>query len=399
MARTMRVWCITGGSTGLGRALASLVLVAGVVAGAPVRVQAQAPRSPTPAPVEGTVRAETIARGLEHPWALAFLPDGHLLVTERPGRLRLVDREGRLSAPLAGVPRVFARGQGGLLDVVLDPRFADTRLVYLSYAEPGEGRTAGTAVARGRLGTGGLEDVRVIYRQQPQVRCSKHFGSRLVFARDGTLFVTQGERNGYRDQAQDLASGLGKLVRIHPDGSVPRDNSFVGRAGARPEIWSYGHRNIQSAALHPGTGQLWVVEHGARGGDELNRVEAGKNYGWPVIGYGVHYWWTTIGEGTAKPGMEQPVYYWDPVIAPSGMAFYTGDAFPGWQGSLLIGSLRPGLLVRLTMEDGRVTGEERYLADLDERIRDVRQGPDGLVYLLTDNREGRLLRVLPAVPR
>jgi aldose sugar dehydrogenase len=188
-------------------------------------------------------------------------------------------------------------------------------------------------------------------------------------------------------------------VRIHPDGSVPRDNSFVGRAGARPEIWSYGHRNIQSAALHPGTGQLWVVEHGARGGDELNRVEAGKNYGWPVIGYGVHYWWTTIGEGTAKPGMEQPVYYWDPVIAPSGMAFYTGDAFPGWQGSLLIGSLRPGLLVRLTMEDGRVTGEERYLADLDERIRDVRQGPDGLVYLLTDNREGRLLRVLPAVPR
>jgi aldose sugar dehydrogenase len=399
MARTMRVWCITSGSTGLGRALASLVLVAGVVAGAPVRVQAQAPRSPTPAPVEGTVRVETIARGLEHPWALAFLPDGRLLVTERPGRLRLVNREGRLSAPLAGVPRVFARGQGGLLDVVLDPRFADTRLVYLSYAEPGEGRTAGTAVARGRLDTGGLEDVQVIYRQQPKVRCSKHFGSRLVFAPDGTLFVTQGERFDYADQAQDLSSGLGKLVRIHPDGSVPRDNPFVGRAGAQPEIWSYGHRNIQSAALHPETGQLWVVEHGARGGDELNRVEAGKNYGWPVIGYGVHYWWTKIGEGTAKPGMEQPVYYWDPVIAPSGMAFYTGDAFPGWQGSLLIGSLRPGLLVRLTMEDGRVTGEERYLADLDERIRDVRQGPDGLVYLLTDNREGRLLRVLPAVPR
>jgi aldose sugar dehydrogenase len=399
MIRTIRVWCITGGSSGFVQALAALVLVAGLVSGAPMLAQAQAPRSPTPAPVQGVVRVETVARGLEHPWALAFLPDGRMLVTERPGRLRIVDREGRLSAPFAGVSRVFARGQGGLLDVALDPRFADTRLVYLSYAEPGEGRTAGTAVARGRLGDGRLEDVRVIYRQQPKVRGSKHFGSRLVFARDGTLFVTQGERFDYAEQAQDLSSGLGKLMRINPDGSVPRDNPFVGRPGARPEIWSYGHRNVQSAALHPETGQLWVVEHGARGGDELNRVEAGKNYGWPVIGYGVHYWWTKIGEGTAKPGMEQPVYYWDPVIAPSGMAFYTGDAFPGWQGSLLIGSLRPGLLVRLTMEDGRVTGEARYLADLDERIRDVRQGPDGLVYLLTDNRAGRLLRVLPAVPR
>jgi glucose/arabinose dehydrogenase len=254
-------------------------------------------------------------------------------------------------------------------------------------------------VARGRLGDGRLEDVRVIYRQQPKVRGAKHFGSRLVFARDGTLFVTQGERFDYADQAQDLSSGLGKLVRIHPDGSVPRDNPFVGRPGARPEIWSYGPRNVQSAALHPQTGQLWVVEHGARGGDELNRVEAGKNYGWPVIGYGVHYSWRKIGEGTAKPGMEQPVYYWDPVIAPSGMAFYTGDAFPGWKGSLLIGSLQPGLLVRLTLEGERVVREERYFAKLDERIRDVRQGPDGLLYLLTDHRNGRLLRVLPVAPR
>jgi aldose sugar dehydrogenase len=397
MIRTMRVWCFTGGSCRFGRALATLVLIAGVVPGvlALAQGQAQAPRSPTPAPVQGAVRVQIVARGLEHPWGLAFLPDGHLLVTERPGRLRIVDRDGRVSEPLDGVPKVLARGQGGLLDVTLDPRFADTRLVYLAYAEPGEGGTAGTAVARGRLGDGRLEDVRVIYRQQPKVEGANHFGSRLVFARDGTLFVTQGDRFNYRDQAQDLASGLGKLVRINPDGSVPRDNPFVGRAGARPEIWSYGHRNIQSAALHPQTGQLWTVEHGARGGDELNRPEAGKNYGWPVITYGVDYSGAKIGQGTAKPGMEQPLYYWDPVIAPSGMVFYTGEAFPDWQESILIGSLRPGLLVRLTLKDGRVAREERYLGDLGERIRDVRQGPDGLLYLLTDSRDGRILRVMP----
>jgi aldose sugar dehydrogenase len=395
----MQVGGISGCSNGFGRALATLVLVAGLALGEPVRVQAQAPRSPTPAPVNGAVRVQTVARGLEHPWALALLADGRMLVTERPGRVRIVERDGRLSEPLAGVPRVQARGQGGLLDVALDPRFADTRLVYLAYAEPGEGRTAGTAVARGRLGEDRLEDVRVIYQQQPKVEGANHFGSRLVFARDGTLFVTQGERFDYRDQAQDLSSGLGKIVRINPDGSVPSDNPFVSRTGARPEIWSYGHRNVQGAALHPQTGQLWTVEHGARGGDELNRPEAGKNYGWPVISYGVHYSGAKIGDGTAKLGMEQPLYYWDPVIAPSGMLFYTGDAFPEWQGSILIGSLRPGLLVRLTLADGRVTREERYLSDLGERIRDVRQGPDGLLYLLTDSRDGRILRVLPAAPR
>ena len=399
MACTMRVRCSTGCSTGFGRALVTLVLVAVLVSGAPVLVRAQAPRSPTPAPVNGAVRVQTVAQGLEHPWGLVFLPDGRMLVTERPGRVRLVERDGRLSEPLASVPRVQASGQGGLLDAALDPRFADNRLVYLAYAEPGEGRTAGTAVARGRLGEGRLEDVQVVYRQQPKVEGANHFGSRLVFARDGTLFITQGDRFTYRDGAQDLSVGFGKIVRINSDGSVPRDNPFVDRAGARPEIWSYGHRNIQSAALHPHTGQLWTVEHGARGGDELNRPEAGKNYGWPVITYGVDYSGAKIGEGTAKPGMEQPIYYWDPVIAPSGMVFYTGAAFPDWQGSILIGSLRPGLLVRLTLDDGRVTGEERYLSDLGERIRDVRQGPDGLVYLLTDSRDGRILRVLPAAPR
>jgi glucose/arabinose dehydrogenase len=399
MARTIRVRYTTGGSTGFGRALAIFVLVTGIVAGAPRRMEAQAPRSPTPASVHGAVRVETVARGLEHPWALAFLPDERMLVTERPGRVRIVEPDGRLSAPLAGVPQVVARGQGGLLDVTLDPHFAENRLVYLAYAEPGEGRTAGTAVARGRLGEGRLEDVQVIYQQQPKVEGANHFGSRLVFARDGTLFVTQGERFDYRDQAQDLSSGLGKIIRINPDGSVPRDNPFVGRADVRPEIWSYGHRNVQSAAFHPHTGQLWTVEHGARGGDELNRVEAGKNYGWPVISYGVHYSGAKIGEGTVKPGMEQPIYYWDPVIAPSGMTFYTGDEFPDWQGSLLIGSLTPGLLVRLTLDDARVTGEARYLGDLGERIRDVQQGPDGRLYLLTDSRDGHLLRVLPAPPR
>jgi glucose/arabinose dehydrogenase len=360
------------------------------------QAQAQAPRSPTPPPTQGVVRVETVARGLEHPWALEFLPDGRMLVTERPGRLRLVDRSGRISEPLAGVPEVEVGGQGGLLDVALDPKFAENRLVYLSYAELREGG-AGTAVARGRLDEGRLEAVRVIYRQQPKVAGGNHFGSRLVFARDGKLFVTQGERADYREQAQDLSSHLGKIVRINADGSVPDDNPFAGKAGARPEIWSYGHRNIQAAAIHPETGQLWTVEHGARGGDELNHPEAGKNYGWPVITYGVDYSGLKIGEGTAKEGMEQPVYFWDPVIAPSGMLFYTGDAFPAWKGSVLVGSLQPGALVRLELENGRVAREERYEeGGLGTRIRDVRQGPDGLVYVLTDEGNGRVLRVLPA---
>jgi aldose sugar dehydrogenase len=318
-----------------------------------------------------------------------------MLITERPGRMRTVDSAGRLSKPLEGIPRVLARGQGGLLDVSVDPRFRDNRLVYVSYSEPGENGAAGTSVARGRLGETGLEDVQVIYRQQPKISGPNHFGSRLVFAPDGSLFVTQGDRFAYRAQAQDLSSGIGKIARINPDGSVPEDNPFVNRKGARPEIWSYGHRNIQSAAIDPQTGQLWTVEHGARGGDELNHPQAGKNYGWPIITYGVDYSGAKIGEGTAKPGMEQPVYYWDPVIAPSGMIFYTGDLFPDWKGSILVGSLTPGLLVRLVMKDGRVGREERYLSELNERIRDVRQGPDGFVYLLTDSRDGRLLRVGP----
>ena len=373
-----------------------LAIVVMILSALPWLAQAQAPRSPTPAALDGAVRFEIVAKGLEHPWGLAFLPDGRMLVTERPGRLRVVGRDGNVSEPLGGIPRVLAEGQGGLLDVALDPRFAANGFVYLSYSEPAADGTSGTVVARGKLAGDRLDDVRVIYRQQPKVRSAMHFGSRLVFARDGTLFITQGDRFRYRDQAQDLADHIGKIVRINPDGSVPSNNPFVGRRDARPEIWSYGHRNIQSAALHPETGHLWTVEHGARGGDELNHPEAGKNYGWPVITYGVDYSGAKIGIGPEKPGMEQPVYYWDPVIAPSGMTFYTGDAFPGWKGNVLIGSLTPGGVVRLTLEAGRVTREERYRGERRERIRDVRQAPDGSIYLLVDASDGRVVRMTPA---
>jgi glucose/arabinose dehydrogenase len=341
---------------------------------------------------------ETVARGLEHPWALEFLPDGRIIVTERPGRVRIVDQAGRLSAPLQNVPQVQARGQGGLLDVAIDPQFASNRIVFLSYAEPGDGG-ASTAVARARLGEGRLEDVRVIYRQQPKTGGGNHFGSRIVFGREGKMFVTQGDRFDQRPLVQDLSTTIGKIVRINPDGSVPDDNPFVGRESVRPEIWSYGHRNLQGADIHPETGQLWTVEHGARGGDELNHPEGGKNYGWPVITYGVDYSGAKIGEGAAREGMEQPVYYWDPVIAPSGLLFYTGDAFPDWKGNLLIGSMQPGGLVRLVLDGDKVTKEERYRGELGARIRDVRQGPDGFVYLVTDEGDGRILRVRPSLAR
>jgi glucose/arabinose dehydrogenase len=371
--------------------LANALTVLAVLAQPALAQEAQ--RSPTPQAGKLAVRVTDVASGLEYPWGLAFLPDGRMLVTERPGRLRVVARGGRVSEPLAGVPEVFARGQGGLLDVAVSPGFVQDRLVYLSFSEPGEGG-AGTAVARGRLGDRGLEGAQVIWRQQPKVSGSQHWGSRLVFRSDGTLFVTLGDRFAHRERAQDLSVTIGKIVRLNADGSIPRDNPFVGRAGARPEIWSYGHRNIQAAALDP-SGQLWTVEHGARGGDELNRPQPGRNYGWPVITYGVDYSGARIGVGTSRPGMEQPVYYWDPVIAPSGALFYTGDAFPDWRGDLLVGSLQPGCLVRLRLEGNRVVREERYLADLG-RIRDVRQGADGLVYLLTDSPNGRILRLEPA---
>jgi aldose sugar dehydrogenase len=345
---------------------------------------------------ETKVDVTTVAKGLEHPWSLAFLPDGRMLVTERQGRLRYVTQDGALSEPIAGVPRVYAEGQGGLLDVVLDPAFGKNSTIYLSYAEPGVDGTNGTAVARARLDGQALREVKVIFRQQPKVASKHHFGSRLVFARDGNLFVTTGERNSERDKAQDLGTHLGKILRITPDGGAPPDNPFTGRTGTRPEIWSYGHRNAQGAALHPDTGQLWEIEHGPRGGDEINLPLAGRNYGWPVITYGREYSGQKVGDGiTAKEGMEQPVHYWVPSIAPSGMAFHDGRGYPAWKGRLFVGALAAAQLVRLEVEPGgKVLHEERYA--IGKRVRDVREGPDGALYLATDEDAGEILRVVPA---
>lgn len=344
----------------------------------------------------------TVASGLEHPWALAFLPDGNFLVTERPGRLRIVTSKGEVKKPIAGVPEVDARNQGGLLDVALDPDFEENRLVYLTYAEKGEGGTNGTAVARGHLTESmspQLRNVEVIFRQTPKKDSTLHFGSRLVFDNEGHLFVALGERSrvGMREESQKLDSHLGKVVRIWPDGTVPEDNPFVGAEDALPEIWSYGHRNQQGAALHPETGKLWTNEHGPRGGDEINIPEAGKNYGWPIVSYGTEYSGAPIGEGkSTAPGMEEPIHHWTPSIGVSGMAFYASDAIPEWQGSLFVGGLARPSLRRLTLDGQKVTAEETLLEDLGARIRDVRQGPDGALYLLTDDENGKLLRIVKA---
>ncbi|MGF1650782.1 MAG: PQQ-dependent sugar dehydrogenase [Hyphomicrobiaceae bacterium] len=341
------------------------------------------------------VRTEVIASGLQNPWGLAFLHDDRMLVTERPGRLRIIGADGAISRPVDGLPVIRANGQGGLLDVAVGPDFANDRLVYITYSEP---RDRGEAVAagRGRLveeGDGArLEDFKVIFRQQPAVASAYHFGSRIVFRGDGTLFVTLGDR-GRPDNAQDPLNHWAKVVRVTVDGTVPADNPFVGRSDALPEIWSMGHRNVQGAALHPETGELWTVEHGARGGDEINIARAGLNYGWPVISYGVQYSGGKIGIGTHAEGMEQPLYYWDPSIAPSGMTFYTSPEIPEWTGSIFVGALRGQHLARLVVRDGSIVGEERLLDGLGARIRDVRQGPDGALYLLTDSGNGRLIRV------
>jgi glucose/arabinose dehydrogenase len=343
----------------------------------------------------GPLAVETVTSGLEHPWGLAFLPDGRMLVTERPGRLRIVSAQGQLSRPIANVPSTAARGQGGLLDVVLDPKFAENRLVYLSFSEPRSSGN-GTSVARGRLNANetALENVAVIFRQMPTINSQMHFGSRLVFDRTGALFVTVGDRYSQRDQAQNPENHIGKVIRIKPEGGAPPDNPK--KPGWAPENWSIGHRNVQGAALHPETGQLWTAEHGARGGDEINTPKSGLNYGWPVITYGIDYSGAKIGEGTAKAGMEQPLFYWDPSIAPSGAAFYTGPVWPAWKNSLFVGALAGQMLIRLTTSGESVTAEERLLTDLGERIRDVRQGPDGFLYLLSDADNGRVLRVRPA---
>ncbi|HEX8149737.1 MAG TPA: PQQ-dependent sugar dehydrogenase [Pyrinomonadaceae bacterium] len=357
-----------------------------------------------------------LAKGLERPWAVEPLPGGDLLVTEKTGRLRVVSARGEVGPPVGGLlpvgqggvsaasgqgglPPVDARGQGGLLDVALSPDFSRDRTIYWSFTEPREGGN-GTSVARGVLTEDrrNLEQVRVIFRAMPTYPNGLHFGSRLAFGPDGKLYVTLGERfdkTVTRPQAQQLGSHFGKIVRINPDGSVPADNPFVKQAGALPETWTLGHRNVQSAAFDD-QGRLWTIEHGAKGGDELNLIERGKNYGWPVIAYGEEYSGEPIpGDITARGGLEQPVYYWDPVIAPSGAQYYTGAAFPAWRGSLFVGSLVQKLLVRLVIKGNRVVGEEHLLADRDQRVRDVRQGPDGALYVVTDERDGELWKITP----
>jgi glucose/arabinose dehydrogenase len=371
----------------------ALVLLAGALLAPSPAAAAQRDRT-----VIDNLVVETYARGLDHPWGLGFLPDGRLLVTERPGRMRLVDGEGRLSPAIAEVPKVFASGQGGLLDVALDREYERSGIIYFCYAEPTEGGGR-TSLARARLVAEAqprLEDVNVIFRQQGPPSSGNHWGCRIVQMPDGNLFLTTGDHFNYRDQAQNLANHLGKIIRIRPDGSAPPDSPFVGKDGARPEIWSYGHRNAQGAALNPASGKLWMHEHGARGGDEINIPQAGKNYGWPVITWGIDYNGTKIGLGTHKPGMEQPIHYWVPSIAPSGMAFYMGDLFPAWRGNLFVGALAGQMLVRLELDAEKVVREERLLRELGERIRDVRSGPDGALWLLTDSARGRVLRVVPA---
>ena len=368
---------------------------------------AQAPAAATMTSNAGAMRVETIASGLEHPWSVALLPDGSFLVTERPGRLRRIDANGKISPPIAGVPQVFAEGQGGLLDVVLDPQYAANKRIWLSYAEPGDSGTAGTAVATATLGENTLSDLRVVYRQQPKLVGPNHFGSRIAFDSiagkgGGHVFISQGERFAYKAYAQDLGKLQGKLVRLNLDGSIPADNPFTGRSDARAEIWSYGHRNMQGLAVDPRTGRLWESEHGPRGGDEINLPEAGRNYGWPIISNGMDYgtnqpYPETI--GTSAPGMESPYHVWAKSPGLSGMAFYTGHPGSPWNDSLFLGALAGHDLIRLQLDGDRIVSEERLLDELGARIRDVRAGSDGKLYVLTDEADGKLLRIVPPVAK
>ncbi len=339
----------------------------------------------------------TLARGLDHPWGMTFLPGGGILITERTGQLRLF-KDGKLQTKaIPGAPQVAARGQGGLLDVALHPDFAENRLVYLSYAGAGPDG-AGTEVARARFDGNALDDLEVIFRAEPKTPGGAHYGSRLAFDRSGRLYISLGDRRNYMQEAQNPANHLGSIIRLEDDGAIPGDNPFLGVESIRPEIFSYGHRNVQGLALNPASGEVWAHEHGPRGGDEVNILKAGANYGWPAITYGVDYSGAIISDKTEAPGMEQPVVYWVPSIAPSGMAFYDGDLFPRWKGDLFVGALAGRHLRRLELAGGEVTGQEELLTGLRERIRDVRSGPDGYLYLLTDSRNGRLIRLEPGSP-
>ena len=355
-------------------------------------------RSPVINSEKHSFRLNTLLTGLENPWSLAFLPDGRMLITERAGRLRLVNQEFKLDPkPIEGLPEVVAQGQGGLFDVVLHPQYAQNGWIYWAYNASGPGGW-GTALARGKLVGQRMTEVQVLFSMQPKTRSGFHFGGRIVFDQTGMVYLTLGDR-GENDRAQKLDDHAGSVIRLHDDGRVPANNPFVNRAGALAEKWTLGNRNMQGAALHPQTGELWTHEHGPQGGDELNVMRSGLNYGWPVITYGVNYGLgTKIGEGQAKPGLVQPLHFWVPSIAPSGMAFVSGSQFPQWQGNLLVGALRGQMLVRLTLDGEKVLGEERLLKGRSGRIRDVRMGPDGLIYLLTDDAQGALLRLEPVKP-
>lgn len=382
-----------------------LAAVAFLMAMAGLPVWAQPASRPSVAPVAGTtpVTVEHIAEGLSNPWGVAFLPNGSFLITERPGRMRVVSGDGRLGPPLPGLPRIDAGGQGGLLDVITDAQFERNRRIFFCFSEPGDGKGGanGTALASAVLPAGekSLESVRVIFRQQPKVASRLHFGCRIAQAGDGSLFLTLGERFERKDDAQKTDNHLGKVVHVQPDGTPGPGNPFAGGKGGLPEIWSWGHRNAQGATIGP-DGRLWMHEHGPQGGDEINVPQAGRNYGWPVVTFGENYGGGKIGDGlTQKPGMEPPLHYWVPSIAPSGMAFLTSDRYgAAWKGSLFIGSLKFARLHRLELKDGKVVRDETLLSDLGQRIRDVRQGPDGWIYLLTDSPQGQLLRVRPAKP-
>jgi aldose sugar dehydrogenase len=376
--------------------LCRAALAASCVMAATASVHAQSAATVV-ATEKARVRLETVADGLDRPWGLAFLPDGRALVTEKPGRLRLVAVDGRLSEPMKGLPEVDPNRQGGLLDVAVDPEFAKNGTIYLSYTEPrGEGRN-GTSVARARLGRTGLEDVRVIFRQEPALGGGHHFGSRLVFRDDGTLFITLGDRSNGRELVQKLDTHIGKVVRIDRDGKAPADNPFRNQPGARPELWSIGHRNIQGAAIDPATGELWTNEHGPRGGDELNLTRGGENYGWPLVSHGVEYSGTSVGPRTEAPGLVSPVHYWVPSIGTSGLAVYSGPKFPAWQGNMFVGGLVSMDVARLELRNGKVVHEERlFRKELGKRIRTVVTGPDGALYLLTDEGDGQIVRVVPA---
>jgi aldose sugar dehydrogenase len=337
------------------------------------------------------LQIDTLTSGLNHPWGMAFMPDGSMLVTERNGTLQHVSADGKNKTPISGLPAIDARGQGGLLDVLLAADFTSSKQLYFSFSEPA-GEENSTAVASATLNGDKLTNVKVIFSQQPKYDSKYHFGSRLVLDNSGKLFITTGDRGSQRDQAQKLDNHVGKVIRVNTDGSTPENNPYVSMPDARSEVWSYGHRNIQGAALHPQTGQLWTHEHGPQGGDEINIAQPGKNYGWPVITYGEEYGGGVIGT-TAKTGLEQPLHYWVPSIAPSGMMFYAATLFNGWQNNLFVGSLKFGQLVRLELTDNKVSHEERIM--IGQRIRDVEQGPDGAIYLLTDSSDGEILRLTP----